>query len=677
MVRDFPLGKDWERLTAPKKLIIVPGIKHIAFSIDHALADMHGAEKAPINFTAREKEKMKVSVKFFWAGVLALALFGFRGIGATAQEQTGKDAPPDGAKLYEQRCAVCHDNAQDRTPPKSMLARRAPDEIIASLTTGSMKTQAAGLKELEIRAIAVYLTGKQPTGPLDPSQIANRCASPAGPINLKAPRWNGWGLDYDNTRYQPNPGLKAEDVPRLKVKWAFAYPATQALGQPTIIGNRLYVTTDSGQVICLNAQTGCTYWAINVGAPVRTAVTVAAMPRGGKAKYAAWFGDERANVHAVDAETGKQLWKLKLDDHPVARITGSPVFHGDRLYVPVSSIEEAIGRGDKYECCKFRGAMAAVEAFSGKLLWKTHTIADEPKPYRKSASGTQLYGPAGAAVWSAPTLDLKRGVLYAGTGNSYTDVPSAGSDSIIAFELATGKIRWTSQVLPNDNFIMNCRQPGVGNCPKEAGPDFDFGSSPILRKLPNGKEVLLAGQKSGILFALDPDNQGKKIWEIKLGSGTALGGIEWGFAADASTVYVPVADPFGAPGQRQPGLSAVKIATGEKLWSVPAPPAKCAWGTQRCTNAQSAAASLIPGIVFSGTSDGHLRAYAALDGKIVWDFDTAAQPYDGVNGKQAKGGTIDATGAVIANGILYINSGYGRIIGMPGNALLAFSVDGK
>jgi polyvinyl alcohol dehydrogenase (cytochrome) len=620
---------------------------------------------------------MQTFVKIVLVVVCAGALGAGWRAGIETQEQTGKDAPPDGSKLYEQRCAVCHDNAQDRTPPKSALARRAPDEIIASLTTGSMKTQAAGLKELEIRALAVYLTGKQPSGVIDPAQIANRCQSPAGPINLKAPHWNGWGYDTDNTRHQPNPGLKAEDVPRLKVKWAFAHPATQAIGQPAIAGNRLFVTSDSGQVLSLNAQTGCAYWAISAGAPVRASVSIGPLPAGSKAKFAAYFGDERATVHAVDAETGQTLWKRKLDNHPVARITGSPVLHRNRLYVPVSSIEEAIARGDKYECCKFRGSMAALDAVTGQLIWQTYSVTEEPKPYRKNSAGTQLYGPAGAAIWSAPTLDLKRGVLYAGTGNSYTDVTTGGADAVIAFELATGKIRWVNQVLPNDNFIMNCRQPGVGNCPKDAGPDFDFGSSPILRKLPNGKDVLLAGQKSGILFALDPDNQGRILWEIKLGSGTALGGIEWGFTADASTAYVPVADPFGPADQRKPGLSAVKIATGEKLWHTPAPPAKCSWGTQRCLNAQSAAATSIPGVVFSGTTDGHLRAYAAGDGRVIWDFDTAAAPYEAVNGKQAKGGTIDAGGATIANGVLYINSGYGRIFGMPGNALLAFSVDGK
>jgi polyvinyl alcohol dehydrogenase (cytochrome) len=623
------------------------------------------------------KISLKTAAKFLIVSLLALTLIYGWGWNTAAQQQTGKDAPLDGAKLYEQRCAMCHDNAQDRTPPKAMIARRSPDEVIAALTSGSMRTQANGLKELEIRAIAVYLTGKQPSGIIDPTQLANRCSTAGGALNLKAPSWNGWGNDYDNTRFQPKPGLKSEDVPKLKVKWAFAYPATMALGQPTVIGNRMYVTTDSGQVINLNAQTGCTYWAISVGAPVRTAVSVGALPAGSKARFAAYFGDERATVHAVDAETGASLWKIKLDDHPVARITGSPVLYKDRLYVPISSVEEAISRPDKYECCKFRGAMAALDVKTGKLLWKSYSIPDEPKPYKKNSAGTQMYGPAGAAIWLAPTIDAKRGVLYVGTGNSYTDVPTPNSNAIIAYELATGKIRWVNQALPNDNFIMNCRQPGVGNCPKDAGPDHDFGSSPILRKLPNGKDVILAGAKSGMLYALDPDQNGKKLWETKLSDGTALGGIEWGFTADATNVYVPIADPFGPADKRKPGLHAVKIATGEKLWFTPAPPAKCGWGTSRCNNAQSAAASLIPGLVFSGTSDGHLRAYATSDGKIVWDFDTAAQAYDAVNGKQAKGGTIDAGGAVIVNGMLYINSGYGRIFGMGGNALLAFSVDGK
>jgi polyvinyl alcohol dehydrogenase (cytochrome) len=589
------------------------------------------------------------------------------------QQQQANDPPS--AQIYQQRCAVCHDNAQDRIPPRFLIARRSAEDVMQTLTSGSMKQQASGLTPEQIRALAIFLTGKQPGAPIQANLDANKCQSAGGPIDLKAPQWNGWGVDYDNSRYQPKPNLKAEDVPRLKVKWAWAHPGPMATGQPTIIGDRLFVTTEVGQIFCLNAQNGCTYWTMNAGAAVRAAMSVGAMPSGSPAKFALYFGDEKSNVQAVDAATGKLLWKTKIEDHLLSRITGSPVLYRDRIYVPVSSFEETAGRDAKYECCKFRGSVVALNAYTGKILWKAFTVQDEPKPFKKNSAGTQMYGPAGGAIWSAPTLDLKRKVLYIGSGNSYTDAATVHSDAIIAFDMETGKIKWVNQVTPKDNFLVGCRQPGVGNCPEEGGPDYDFGSSPILRTLPGGKQVILAGQKSGVVYALDPDENGKKLWEVKLGAGGALGGIEWGFAADADTVYVPVADVGGAA--RKPGITALKIATGEKIWNVPAPPAKCGWGTTRCNNSQSAAATVVPGIVFSGTADGHLRAYATKDGSVVWDFDTAAAPYDAVNGMKAKGGTLDGGGPTIANGILYTNSGYGRLIGQPGNVLLAFSVDGK
>jgi len=538
-----------------------------------------------------------------------------------------------------------------------------------------MKQQASGLSPDQVRALAIYLTGKQPGAPVLANVDANKCSGGGSPINLNGPQWNGWGRDFDNSRFQQKSGIKAEDVPRLKVKWAWAHPGPMATGQPTIIGDRLFVTTEVGQIFCLNAQTGCTYWSMNAGAAVRAAVSVGPLPASSQAKYALYFGDEKSNVQALDAATGKLLWKTKIEEHLLSRITGSPVLYHDRIYVPVSSFEETAGRDAKYECCKFRGSIVTLNAYTGKVLWKSFTVQDEPKPFKKNSSGTQMYGPAGGAIWSAPTLDLKRKLIYVGSGNSYTDAPTAHSDAIIAMDMETGKMKWANQVTPKDNFLVGCRQPGVGNCPEEAGPDYDFGSSPILRPLSNGKQVILAGQKSGVIYALDPDDNGKKVWEVKVGNGGALGGIEWGFAADGENVYVPVADVGGAA--RKPGITALKISNGEKLWNVPAPPAKCGWGTTRCNNSQSAAATVIPGIVFSGTADGHLRAYAIKDGAVVWDFDTAAQPYDAINGMKAKGGTLDGGGPTIANGVLYTNSGYGRLIGQPGNVLLAFTVDGK
>ena len=591
-----------------------------------------------------------------------------------AQQQT-RPTDPASAQIYQDRCAVCHENPQDRVPPRFLIARRSAEDVIQTLSSGSMKQQAAGLTADQIRALAVYLTGKQPGTPIQANLDANRCQGSGKPITLSGPQWNGWGRDFDNSRYQPKPGLKAEDVPRLKVKWAWAHPGPMATGQPTIIGDRLYVTTEVGQIFCLNADTGCSYWTMNAGAAVRAAMSVGPLPSGSAAKFALYFGDEKSNVQAVDAATGKLLWKTKIEDHMLSRITGAPVLYRDRIYVPVSSFEETAGRDAKYECCKFRGSVVALNAYTGKVLWKAFTVQDEPKPFKKNSSGTQMYGPAGGAIWSSPTLDLKRKLIYVGSGNSYTDVETKLTDAIIAFDMETGKIKWSNQVTPKDNFLVGCRQPGVGNCPEEAGPDYDFGSSPILRTLANGKQVILAGQKSGVIYALDPDANGKKLWEVKLGNGGALGGIEWGFTADNENVYVPMADPGGAA--RKPGITALKIATGEKLWQVPAPKVPCGWGTTRCNNSQSAAASLIPGVVFSGTADGHLRAYATKDGSIVWDFDTAAQPYDAINGMKAKGGTLDGGGPTIANGILYTNSGYGRLIGQPGNVLLAFTVDGK
>jgi polyvinyl alcohol dehydrogenase (cytochrome) len=584
---------------------------------------------------------------------------------------------PEGEALYKQRCAACHDNPQDRIPPLFLIRRRSAEDVIQTLTTGSMKQQAAGLNSEQIRALAIFLTGKQPGAPIESNLSANLCKATPAPISLKAPQWNGWGRDLDNSRYQPNPGLKTEEVPRLRVKWAFAHPGPMATGQPTIIGDHLFLTTEAGIIFCLNAQTGCTYWTLNAGAAVRAAISVGALPASSAAKYAIWFGDEKSNVQAVDAATGKLLWKTKVEDHLLSRITGSPVLFKDRIYVPVSSFEETAGRDSRYECCKFRGSIVALNAATGKIIWKSFTVQDEPQPLKKNSSGTQMYGPAGGAIWSAPTIDAKRGVIYGATGNSYTDAATGQTDAIMAFDLLTGKVRWTNQVTPKDNFLVGCRQPGVGNCPAEAGPDYDFGSSVILRTLKNGRQVLLAGQKSRVIYALDPDNKGQKLWEVRLGNGGALGGIEWGIAADHENVYVPMADVGGPPDKRKPGITALKIATGEKLWHVPAPAAKCAWGTTRCNNAQSQAATVIPGAVFSGTADGHLRAYATKDGSVIWDFDTAAQSYAAINGSKARGGTLDGGGPIVVNGVLYTNSGYGRLIGQPGNLLLAFTVDGK
>jgi polyvinyl alcohol dehydrogenase (cytochrome) len=575
-------------------------------------------------------------------------------------------AEPDGAALYKQRCATCHEGKpQARMPSRAELGVRTPEAVYSAMFGGSMAPQSAGLSQEEGRAIARFVTAKEFSA--RGTEVAGKCATGPGPLRLGNADWNGWGVDAANTRYQPRPGLTAADVPQLKLKWAFAFEGdTVRSAQPSVVGNRVFVAGANGSVYSLDAATGCTYWKYDAGGMVRNAISVG--QAGGK--MIAYFGDVKATVHALDVATGQLLWKLRVDDHPVARITGAPAFSDGRLYVPVSSIEEASAMMPTYECCKFRGSVVALDGATGKQIWKSYSVVDPPTPFAKNSAGAQLWGPAGAAIWSSPTIDVKKKVVYAATGNSYTNVSTNTSDAILAFDMSSGSLLWSSQVLAKDNFTMSCgRGP---NCPEDRGPDHDFGSSPILRELPNGKRVLVCGQKSGIVWGLDPDERGKVLWQTRVGQGGALGGIEWGSTADPENAYVAVSDLMVAPPAGKPGgLHAVKIATGEKLWSTPPAELHCTPGSKGCTGAQSAAISSMPGVVFSGSVDGHFRAFDTKTGQIVWDFDTAKE-YQTVNGVPGKGGSMDSAGPVIAGGMVFTNSGYGMWQGMPGNVLLAF-----
>jgi polyvinyl alcohol dehydrogenase (cytochrome) len=386
----------------------------------------------------------------------------------------------------------------------------------------------------------------------------------------------------------------------------------------------------------------------------------------------AFLGDDSATVYALDALSGRLVWKQRVDVHPAARITGAPVYYQKRLYVPVSSLEELSATAPTYECCTFRGSVAALDARDGRILWQTYTIDEAARPYRKAKSGTQLFGPAGAAVWSAPTIDRQRKVVYVGAGNSYTDVPVPHSDSILALRLDNARIQWSQQLSANDNYVVGCETGSTENCPRPAGPDTDPAGSQILRSLPGGGRVLLAGAKSGLLYALDPAT-GARRWMARVGTGSELGGIEWGAAADTKRVYAAVSDVTVTGGKGPGGLTAIYIGSGRLAWSVPAPSPMCAWGTRNCTAAQSQAVTVIPGVVFSGSQDGHLRAFAAGDGQIIWDVDTA-QDVETINGVPGAGGSLDHGGAAVADGMVFVNSGYGRITGQTGNVLLAFGL---
>jgi polyvinyl alcohol dehydrogenase (cytochrome) len=602
----------------------------------------------------------------------------------------------DGAAIFKQRCASCHDPSPDstpsRVPPVSALRAMNFLQILRALESGVMKPQAEGLSNNEKVAVTAYLA--VPTPQAEPPPASAFCSGKPELLANPSPslQWNGWSPRPENTRFQETAaaGITAIDVPRLKLKWAFGLgQGIAARSQPSIVSERLFVGDETGAVYSLNAASGCVVWSFQADAPIRGAVVIGNVARGKLDKLVAFFGDPKANVNALDANTGKLLWKVHVEEHFAAMITGTPLLHNGVLYVPVASSEEVLPGLPTYECCTFRGSVVALDAATGKQIWKTYTIDETPHPTKQSKTKAQLYGPSGASIWSSPTFDEKSGAIYVATGDNYSDPPTATSDAVLALDHKTGKILWSKQLTPNDTYNNGCDSPFKTNCPDKGGPDFDFGQSPMLVSLANGRRALVIAQKSGVAHALAPDRQGEVLWQTRVGAGGALGGSQWGSAADREHMYVAVSDlkikgvvmdKTATQGYRLQldsnqggGLYALSLATGEKVWS--AKPSSCG-DRKNCSPAQSAAVTVIPGAVFSGSVDGHLRAYSASTGEVIWDVDTAGD-YDTVNGQKAHGGSFDGPGPVVVGGTLYVNSGYGQWGGMPGNVLLAFSVDGR
>jgi polyvinyl alcohol dehydrogenase (cytochrome) len=505
------------------------------------------------------------------------------------------------------------------------------------------------------------------------------CSEAAGPVALGSAQWNGWGRGVENTRYQPEPAIRATDVAKLALKWAFGYAGNSVSGQPTIVDGRVFVASASGRVYALDARTGCTFWSLDAQSGVPTAISIADFgttrvlgqkkaPRSKntrrhksntnahlevqKPPSAALFGDDKGAVYAVDAEKGTLLWKTQVDTHPLARIVGTPTLYLDRLYVAVGSGEAKAASDPGHSCCTFRGSLAAIDIASGRIVWKTYLLPDEPLPVAAGpgATGVQQFGPAGAGIDAAPTIDAGRGLVYVTTGDSYHPSAQPTADAVVAVDLLDGKVRWAKQLVDADGGISG------------------FTSSPILRSLPSGAEVILAGQQSGIVYALDPNRAGEILWQTK--ASHAAGAIDWGPAADHHSLYVAISGLGAAGGS----LAAIDIKTGAKRWEAAAPAPACSWGAAAaCPHAQAQAVTVVPGAAFSGSMDGHLRAYSTIDGKVLWDYDTA-KDFTTVNRVPAGGGSLDHGGPTIVNGVVYINSGGDA---HPGNVLLAFSVDGK
>jgi polyvinyl alcohol dehydrogenase (cytochrome) len=593
-----------------------------------------------------------------------------------------------GESMYKASCAQCHDAGVGRAPQRDAFRLMSPERVLAAMETGPMITMGMRWPAEGRRTIAEFVTGKTfGSAPnTEPSPQA-MCAPGKNDFNPAAgPAWTGWGVNTSNTRFQDAAmaGITAAQVPRLKLKWAFGFPGElNANAHPTYAGGRVFIGSPSGNIYSLSAATGCIHWHIEVGSQVRSAITVGKIETASGPVWAAFFGDGKAQAWAVDAATGKELWKTRVDEFPVARLTGSPVFYGGRLYVPVASGEEAAGSVPAYECCRFRGSLVALDAATGKQIWKTWTIDEAARPTTKNKIGTQLWGPSGAPIWSTPAIDSKLNVVYITTGDNYSEPSTKTSDAFMALDMTTGKILWMRQMTQDDAYTSACRLPDRTNCPDVNGPDFDFGASPLLVTLRSGKRALLAGQKSGIVHALDPDKQGEVLWQVRVGKGGTMGGVQWGSAADQSNIYVAVSDikrimldystTTDTDASQGGGMFALRLDNGERMWY--AAPASCG-ERKRCSPAQSAAVSAMPGVAFSGSVDGHLRAYSAANGKVIWDFDTI-RTYKTVDGVEGRGGSLDGPGPVIAGGMVFAESGYAAAGGTPGNVLLAFSVDGK
>jgi polyvinyl alcohol dehydrogenase (cytochrome) len=608
-----------------------------------------------------------------YLAMMAAPALPVRAADEAAPERRGTEL---GFAVFQQHCVSCHGNpAFERAPSPTALRAMAPERIYTALTTGIMKSVGDSLTEADRRRVAESLAG-QLLGSAqagDASTMPNRCASNPPLRDVEAPGWNGWGNGLGNNRFQPTDaaGLSAASVPRLKLKWAFGFPGgTSAYGQPTVVAGRVFVGSDIGYIYSLDAASGCVYWSYRAGAGVRNAMTLGPIKTNGHIRNAVFFGDLKAMVYAIDAQTGKEIWKRRAEENFATRVTAAPALYEGRLYVPISAWEGFQARVLDYPCCTAVGSVSALDASSGKLIWKTYTITERPHPTHKNSRGIQQWAPAGVPVWNTPTVDPGRHVVYVGTGDASTYPAPATSDAILALDLKTGRIRWSRQIYPNDAFIVGCGGDGrTENCPKVVGPDWDIPMSPMLKTLGTGRSLLLFGTKPGDVHAIDPDKRGESIWHLNVvgnsateealrAAGSRNRGPIWGGAVDDSFAY------FGLSAG---GVAAVRLTDGERAWYTPLN------STAEKKVAHSAAATVIPGVVFVGGSDGQLWALSSSDGHSLWSFDTA-RSFDTVNAVPAHGGSISAPGPTVAAGMLFVGSGYGVVAESPGNVLLAFSI---
>tara|TARA_B100001121_G_scaffold14893_1_gene12023 strand:- start:1872 stop:3785 length:1914 start_codon:yes stop_codon:yes gene_type:complete len=581
----------------------------------------------------------------------------------------------DGMALYQAHCAACHDGQVPRAPHMITFATIGAATILNAMNNGVMRAQASALSATEREVLASFLAGEA----MAPPTPILACSDPISELaSIDTAAMQGWGGNAENHRHSDGAvvGLDRNNVDRLALKWVFAYPgALRARSQPLVHDGVIFVGSQSGDIYALDLESGCAHWTYAAGAEVRSSLSLGQVP--GRGDPVLYMGDFSATVHAIDASDGSLVWRAPVGDHPDATITGSPKLHEGSLYVPISSSEWATAADPGYACCSFRGGVVSVDAASGELNWRAHVI-DEPAAETGETNpfGAARKGPAGAPVWNSPTIDAERGVLYVGTGEAYTSPAVDTSDAVLAFSLATGERQWAKQLLGGDAWNMACFIGEAANCPEEDGPDLDIGASTVLWS-GGERDYLLVGQKSGDVYALDPDKGGAVVWHNKVGRGGFLGGVHWGMSANGDSLFVPIADTTITgrfTGPVSPGIHALDPTSGEVRWYTPSV-ADCDGKSPIpvCDQGMSAAITSTDQLVFAGSLDGNLNVYDSLSGEILWSFDTFGD-FESVSGDTALGGSIESDGPVLYKGHVLINSGYQFGARMPGNALMVFSL---
>ncbi len=596
----------------------------------------------------------------------------------------------DAAGLVTEKCLICH--AQPGPwPGVAELAKLSADDIYHSLWAGLMRELADGISDAERQAIANHIAALNPNKPSLQSFGQCDTAIKAGKMNPDtSASWPGWSSSAGNERYARGVTLDKTQLAGLRLKWVFVFPEaafyTSSSNQATVVGNRLYIGNNNGMVYALDTRTGCTHWSFKARSHIRSTIAVS----GDRVVFA----DYETNVYALDAQNGELRWTGRADAQPSARVNGNVSVHEGIVYVPISTNQEfTVSSHPSTPCCSFRGAIAAFDINSGRRVWKTSLIDTPLLDLGVDDRGVKRYGPSGVAVWSVPTVDAKRQLLYVTTGNQHSEPRVEEADALIALDLATGKKRWVKSFVPErfeegDIWHGGCigLVAGVNDrCPPlnpDAKGDREIGAPAVLKTLPDGKDIILIGSKDGVLFALDPDRKGATVWQTRVGmqlpdDGPIFGGIQFGLAVDDKRVYVPIADMRPVQQTAVGNFLSVDLESGKLAWQNPAPLDSCSNKPFGCNNGYMSAPTVVGNIVFAGANDGVLRAFDTGNGNTLWSYDTA-KSYKGVNGLSGKGGSIVRSGPTIAGNMLFQTSGYGHFnIAMPGNVLLAFEFKKK